>query len=296
MKSVTKRAYAKINLHLDITGIMENGFHSVSNVMQSISLCDTVTVTERADRQIILSCNISDMPLGCDNLAVRALLAYREATAYSTGADIHIEKHIPMQAGLAGGSADAAAVLLALNELSPTPCDTHELCKIGSRLGSDVPFCIVGGTAFAEGKGDILHPFPAMPACTLVVACGGEGVSTPCAFSMLDELYNSFSSNSSKEYYTPHDLSELQNAMQSGNVTETAKSLYNIFEQPILSIRPVAANLRRIMLTSGALGAMMSGSGPSVFGIFGDEQSALLACEKIRKIGVEPHICKPISP
>ena len=292
MRSVTKKAFAKINLHLDITGVRADGYHDVCNVMQSVSLCDTVTLTERADGEYYVHCNASYVPSDKSNLAVRAAIAFCEETGKSIGADITIEKNIPMAAGLAGGSADAAATLLCMNELCENPLSMEKLCKIGGRIGADVPFCIVGGTAFADGKGDILHPFPSMPDCTLVIACGGEGISTPVAFRMLDELYNNFTSDI---FYSPRDLSALERAMSEGNVCATARSIYNIFEKPILSSRPVAANLRRIMISSGALGAMMSGSGPSVFGIFDSKEKAQTACDTIEKIGVTPHVCFPIK-
>lgn len=291
MEGISKKAYAKINLHLDITGIMSDGYHSVNNVMQSVSLSDTVHVLPRSDGEFTLRCSMEGVPLGAENLAIRAANAFRAATDINIGADIAIEKNIPMAAGLAGGSADAAAVLIALNELSEYPLSTEELCAIGAKLGADVPFCIIGGTAFAQGKGDILRPFPPMPDCTLVVACGGEGVSTPMAFSMLDGIYGNFAS---ELFYAPHSLLPLKEALESGDAGAVAKNLYNIFEQPVLAIRPVAANLRRIMLLSGAVGAMMSGSGPSVFGIFETVDAANTACETIRKIGVAPHICKPV--
>lgn len=290
MRSVTKKAYAKINLHLDITDKRADGYHDVCNVMQSISLCDTVTLTEREDDEYTVRCNVGDVPAGRDNLTVRAAIAFCKATGTSLGADITIEKNIPMAAGLAGGSADAAATLLCMNELCGEPLSLDALCRLGGELGADVPFCIGGGTAFADGRGDVLHPFPAMPDCTLVVACGGEGVSTPVAFGMLDELYNNFVSDI---FYAPHDRTPLSHAMEEGDINMVAKSIYNIFEKPILSVRPVAANLRRIMLASGALGAMMSGSGPSVFGIFDSTEKAELACDTIQKIGVTPHICTP---
>lgn len=292
MKSVSKKAYAKINLHLDITGLLPNGYHSVNNVMQSVSLSDNVHVTTRSDSKFTLRCNKEEIPLGEDNLAIRAANAFCAATGARLGADIVIEKNIPMAAGLAGGSADAAAVLLAMNELADFSLGVDALCAIGASLGADVPFCTVGGTAFAQGKGDILQPFPPMPECTIVVACGGEGVSTPKAFSMLDEAYGNFAS---ELFYAPHSLSPLTEALKSGQAGTVAKNMYNIFEQPVLAVRPVAANLRRIMLLSGALGAMMSGSGPSVFGIFETLDSALSACETIRKIGVTPHVCTPIT-
>ena len=195
-----------------------------------------------------------------------------------------------MAAGLAGGSADAAATLLLLNDLCNNPLSINELCEIGASLGSDVPFCIVGGAAFADGKGEVLHPFPAMPDCTVVIACGGEGVSTPEAYRTLDRIYNNFSS---PQDHSPADITPLCEAVKSGDVYAVCKNLYNIFEAPILSARPVAARLKSTMLECGALGAMMSGSGPSVFGIFTDKDAATLACEKIEALGVIPFVCSP---
>lgn len=292
MEKTIQKGYAKINLHLDITGIMENGYHSVNTVMHSLSLCDTVTLTKRADRQYTVSCNVSAVPVGNGNLAVRAALLYREAVTDACGADIYIEKNIPMAAGLAGGSADAAAVLRGLNELCGDPLSVKELCAIGSRLGADVPFCICVSAAYATGKGDILHPFPTVPDCTVVVACGGEGMSTPEAYGMLDRLYGGFAEGCG---YVPRDMSALRESAEKGDIDGLAASMYNIFEEPVLSVRPVAASLRSILLENGAVGAMMSGSGPSVFGIFTDEKSALRAAEAIKQTGVTPHVCKPIA-
>ena len=290
-KKTVQTAYAKINLHLDITGIMPNGYHSVNTVMQSVSLCDTVTLTKRDDGCFTVTCNIPAVPTGNDNLAVKAALAFCRATETAMGADIHIEKHIPMAGGMAGGSADAAAVLRGMNQLCGAPLTTEELCGIGSVLGADVPFCIVGGSAYADGKGDILHPFPPMPNCTLVVACGGEGVSTPVAYKMLDDIHDGFGEQS---VYEPRSMQELSDACKGGDIGAVTNAMYNIFEQPILSVRPVAAEIKRIMLECGAMGAMMSGSGPSVFGIFDSNESAAKAADAIKKMGVTPHLCQPI--
>ncbi len=292
MKEVTRKAFAKINLHLNVTGIRPDGFHSVNTVMQSVSLYDEVFIRLTDTEGFTLTCNVEGVPLDEKNLASRAFILYKAATGMPLGAHISIKKNIPMAAGLAGGSADAAATLLALNDLCGHPLSVSELCEIGSRLGSDVPFCIVGGAAFADGKGDSLHPFPTMPDCTLVIACGGEGVSTPWAYRTLDEVYNGFSS---AEDHPPVDIAALKLAADGKDIVAVAKNLYNIFEEPILSVRPVAARLKSIMLDCGALGAMMSGSGPSVFGIFTSEDAARLARERIETLGVTPHVCKPVN-
>ncbi|MBE6577630.1 MAG: 4-(cytidine 5'-diphospho)-2-C-methyl-D-erythritol kinase [Ruminococcaceae bacterium] len=287
MKTAIIKGYAKINLHLDVTGIMENGFHAVNNIMQSVSLCDTVTLKERLDGVITVDCNIDKVPKNESNLAYRAARLFCERTGVCIGADIYIEKHIPMAAGLAGGSADAAATLKGMNELCAYPLSEDELCAIGGELGSDIPFCIVGGAAFADEKGDVLHPFPKMPDCTIVIACGGEGVSTPLAYRMLDDKYDRFCS------YTPADTLALRKAAECGDIANIAKNTFNIFEQPVLSVRPVAAAIKQAMINGGAIRAMMSGSGPSVFGIFIDEHTAVEAARLISALGVTPHICKP---
>ncbi len=287
MKTAVIKGYAKINLHLDVTGIMENGFHCVNNIMQSVSLCDTVTLKMREDGIITVDCDIEGVPKNESNLAYRAARLFCERAKASVGADIYIEKNIPMAAGLAGGSADAAATLKGMNELCGAPLSQDELCAIGSELGSDIPFCIVGGAAFADGKGDILHPFPKMPDCIIVVACGGEGVSTPQAYRMLDQKYDSFCS------YTPVDTSALRSAAERGDIVDIAKNTFNIFEQPVLAVRPVAAAIKKAMTDGGAIRAMMSGSGPSVFGIFDSDEAAEQAARIIAKMGVTPYICRP---
>ena len=290
MTKTVQKGYAKINLHLDVTGRMAGGYHSVNTVMQSVSLFDTVTVSLKDEPGYTLSCNVPSVPLDGSNLAVKAAKAFEKKIGRVLGADILIDKNIPMAGGLAGGSADAAAVLRGLNLLCGSPLTTDELCAIGGYLGADIPFCIVGGSAFAVGKGDILHPFPSMPDCTLVIACGGEGVSTPIAYGAIDEIYGGFEEGCK---YTPKPLDPLFEAAEKGDVYAIASNTFNIFEKPMLAIRPVAAELKQIMLSCGAVGAMMSGSGPSIFGIFDNDALVASACEKIKRIGVTPHICKP---
>jgi 4-diphosphocytidyl-2-C-methyl-D-erythritol kinase len=288
MEKAVILGYAKINLHLDVTGIMQNGFHSVNNIMQSVSLCDTVTLSKRDDARIFVDCDIAGVPRNEENLAYSAASLFCEKAGVSAGADIYIEKRIPMAAGLAGGSADAAATLIGMNKLCGSPLTQNELCKIGSELGSDIPFCIVGGAAFADGKGDRLHPFPKMPDCHIVIASGGEGVSTPFAYRLLDELYDRFKS------YTPADMSALRYAAECGDILAIATNVFNIFEEPILSVRPIATAIRTAMNENGAVRAMMSGSGPSVYGIFDSENAALNAAKAIADMGITPHICKPV--
>lgn len=300
---ITITAPAKINLFLDVTGRRPDGYHTIAGVMQTISLCDTVTleITEPVDHasagaeSITLTCTSPDIPADGRNLAWRAAEAYFAAT--STGCKsltIHIEKRIPAAAGMAGGSADAAAVLVGLNHLFGNPLTTEALCEVGLKLGADVPFCIRGGAQITEGIGEVLTPIAPMPPCELVVACGGEGVSTPAAYKALDTLYGNFDPVT----YTPRseELSTLLSALRQGDLTALCKSTFNLFEGVVLPERPVARGIKETLLASGAVTAMMSGSGPSVFGVFlrGDG-SAQKACDALMAQGIPAWVCEPVA-
>ncbi len=296
LTDICERGYAKINLHLDVTGIMDNGFHAVSTVMQSISLYDEIQISELSvldgEPSFILSCSREGVPCDRSNLALRAALLFCSAAGVSLGGRIYIEKNIPMAAGMAGGSADAAATLRALNRALGEPLSIEELCRVGSALGSDIPFCIVGGTFFADGKGDILHAVPKMPKCHIVAACEGEGVSTPWAYRLLDETFGGFREGA----YLPRDIKPLLDALASGRASAVAENMYNIFEEPVLALRPVAAEIRELLLKRGALSSMMSGSGPSVFGIFGDSAMAEGAAAALEEKGYRAYVCMPVAP
>lgn len=289
-KSIRIKGYAKINLHLDVTGRMNGGYHRVETVMQTVSLHDEIELSVAATDGFSVSCNVEGIPLDGRNLAVRAASLFCEATGISPRMHIVIHKQIPMAAGMAGGSTDGAAVLLGMNRLYGNPLSIEELCALGGRLGADVPFCLLGGTSLAEGKGDALHSFPPMPDCHLVIACEGEGVSTPWAYGLLDSLYENF-----EGARMPKGVEILKEAMQGGELSQIAHSLYNIFEEPVLAQRPVAAELREIFLRKGALGAMMSGSGPSVFGIFETEAGARGAMLALMERGYRPYLCHPVG-
>ena len=291
MQKIAVCAYAKINLHLDVLGIAENGYHLVNTVMQTVSLCDDVTVSLNNTGVHSIECDVPGIPLDAKNLAWRAADIFFEKTGLSFGADINIVKRIPAAAGLAGGSADAAAVFIALNELCGKPLTEEKLCEISARLGADVPFCIAGGAKFADRFGDVLHPFFELPDCYVVVTCGREGVSTPWAYAKLDETYSGFA----EDAYTPRQIAPLEDALKSGNILGVCNSMYNIFEGVIEKERAEVGKLRGIMLESGAIGAMMSGSGPSVFGIFDDVNKAEAARSAIEATGLKAFVCKPVS-
>ena len=193
-----------------------------------------------------------------------------------------------MEAGLAGGSTDAAAVLRLLNELYGTPFDTEKLCSIGAKLGADVPFCITGGTYLCEGIGEVLTKMPHMPDCYIVVARGGEGVSTPVAYGLVDDKWDRDFTKSGG------DFNALGSAISNGDIKGITDAMYNIFEGVILPSHSVASKLKEIMLDCGAMGSMMSGSGPSVFGIFDSEDAAKKAVEKAGEIA-KAFVCRPVG-
>ncbi len=292
MKKCIEKGYAKINLHLDVTGRLEGGYHRVETVMQTLSLCDEITMTLSDSEGISVTCDVEGVPLDARNLAVRAANLFFDAFGTRCGLSLDIRKQIPMAAGMAGGSADAAAVLRGLNRLFDYPFSTEELCVLGSRLGADVPFCIVGGTAYADGRGDRLHPFPTMPDCYVVCACEGESVSTPWAYSILDQAFDDFKEGGA---YVPRGVESLRKALEMGDPGEMGGVLFNIFEEPVLSRRPVAARIRQLLLESGAITSMMSGSGPSVFGIFGDEAGRERAVKALSAAGFRAYSCRPIG-
>lgn len=288
----TVEAHAKINLYLDITGKRENGYHDICGVMHKISLSDTVSVTaEKAIRpSICVTCSDPSIPLGASNIAYRAAERYIDRFCSDNYCiDIHIEKRIPAAGGLAGGSTDAAAVLLCLRDMIGKSSE-NELYSLGAGLGADVPFCMADGTMITEGIGDILTPCPSLGNCTLVICNTGEAVSTPEAYGKLDMLYNNFSDRS----FDRKRFSCISKGLSKGDLKLTAKSMYNIFEDAVLPTRPKAKGAKELMTAHGAVGAMMSGSGPTIFGIFDSIDNAQSAYGALRALGYSTHICKAI--
>ncbi len=284
--TVTLPAYAKINLYLDVIGKRPNGYHDVLTVMQSVSLCDMLTVTKTAGEGISLDTG-GVLPADGSNLIVRAANAYFAASCAPFGVDISLEKRIPMAAGMGGGSADAAATLKALNALDGMRFSTERLAEIGAAIGADVPFCVCGGTCLCEGIGEIMTPIKTTLDTALVVAMGGEGVSTPEAFAALDARYRNFADFSPERTPKP-----LISALQNGSLSDTVLALFNRFEEVVEPMRPAVSEIKRSLLNHGALAAQMSGSGPSVFGIFADEKAAQQAAEHLTRTGVRAFACR----
>lgn len=283
------KAYAKINLHLDVTKIRDDGYHNIEGIMQSISLCDIVDVETTDVEKIIIECDKAGVPLDEKNIAYKAAKRFLDKAGKSCGVIIRIKKNIPMAAGLAGGSADGAAVLVGLNELFEGILPDEELYELGASLGADVPFCMACGCCVTEGIGERMTRIESLPSKTLlVIACGGEGVSTPMAYRMLDEKYDYFKD------YAPVGYEDLKKSIIEKN-SDFSEKIFNIFEESISNVRPVVGEVKSIMLNGGARGAMMSGSGPSVFGIFDDITKAQKTVNEIKKQGYFADVAYPIE-
>lgn len=277
-------ANAKINLTLDILRKREDGYHDLQMVMQSVTLADELTVTPARGPQGDAVADLRFLPTGNKNLAQVAAAAFREATGLGGEVDVAIRKRVPVCAGLAGGSADAAAVLRAMNALTGAGLSPAKLADIGARAGSDVPFCVLGGTALAEGRGERLTPLAPLPPCHIVLCKPPFSIPTPQLFARV---------NVRKIVRRP-DTSGVLAALEAGDLAGVARRMYNVFED-VLEPRRAAeiAAIKAMLIDRGALGASMSGSGPSVFGLFETERAARDACALLKESYRDVFLCGP---
>ena len=284
-------AYAKINLFLDVQSKRADGYHNIVSIMQSIDWHDTLHILLTEEQGVHLSCTEPLIPTNEKNTAYKAATLFLQQIDYRGGVTIHIEKRIPHEAGLAGGSADAAATLKGLNQLFEAPLSQQELLALGVKIGADVPFCLQGGTRLVTGIGEKLQPFFDMPNCYLVCAKPNEGISTPAAYGELDRRYSDFNC------YSGHtqQLDALRSSFQNRRLSDISLGLYNIFEEPVSDHCPAVGALKRHLESHGAIGTLMSGSGPSVFGIFEERKNAETAYRDLNRRGVLCRVCKPIQ-
>ena len=277
--TVHEKAYAKINLHLNVTAKRQDGFHDIETVMQTVSLCDELAASlapsERAEAHLSI-CG-ADLPTDRGNIVTRAAELYLARSGKIGRVDISLVKRIPVAAGLAGGSADAAATLRALNRLFNSHFSESELLALAAELGSDVPFCLLGGRAVCRGRGELIEPIASPTDLHFVIAIAdGEQVSTPAAFRALDEMYSNFN----------------------GSVKSDAPALnefYNVFENAVFPTCFKAEALKRRIIELGAIASLMSGSGPSVFGLFEDESTARAAAEAISKEDARAYYARSVG-
>ncbi len=279
---------AKINLALDVTGKLENGYHTIESVFQTVGLYDEIEVTLN-NSGINITCELpADFakadPIPCDerNIAYKAAKLFSETTGYSGGCDIHIIKGIPSQAGMGGGSTDAAAVLYCLNSLTGSKLENAELAAMGKKLGADVPFFFTGGTAYVEGIGEKITSLPDYSGRVLVIAKGTEGVSTAEAYANIDAL--------TSPLHPP--VQQLVNTLKS-NSEDAYKYFGNLFEQAV-QLKEVD-EIKSVMTDNGSLKAVMTGSGSAVFGIFSSTEKAKVCAEKLREKSYFAAVCMTVA-
>lgn len=274
MDKITIRAMAKINLGLDVLGRRDNGYHEVKMIMQTIDLYDTLIFEKKREEGIVIEANHPMVPCDESNLVYQAASLLMKKHKIDSGLKITLEKRIPVAAGMAGGSTDAAAALVGVNRLFDLQISTEELKEIGVTIGADVPYCIDGGTALSEGIGEILSPLPTPAPCYVVIAKPDLSVSTAYVYGNLNL----------KEIVHP-DIEGMIEAIKNQNLQQMCAKMGNVLETVTEKKHPVITELKKLMKENGAVNSMMSGSGPTVFGIFDSLQRAKNAAQEVEKTG-----------
>ena len=288
---ITEKAYAKINLFLDVLQKRVDNYHDIVSIMQTVDWYDLIEIEKSVSGEININTNSPEIPLDSNNTVYRAARLFLDAIHSTVGLDIRLKKNIPIAAGMAGGSADAAAVLRAANRLFDAPLSLDQLLALAGQIGADVPFCLLGGTREAKGIGEKLEEISSCPDCFIVCAKLGDGVSTPEAYRGIDEYYLNFESYRwhAREWHT------LVDGLDRQSVSSICEGMYNVFEETVSAVRPEVCVLKQLFSDHGGV-AMMSGSGPSVFAIFQNAVMAEKACSKAQALGAKARICRPISP
>lgn len=285
MEKMELKALGKINLGLDVLGRRENGYHDVRMVMQTVYLYDNVILVEKPNRGIEIETNLSYLPRDENNIAWKAAALLTEEFQISRGVKIILDKHIPVAAGMAGGSANAAAVLYGMNQMFRLGLSMKDLMKRGVKLGADVPYCIMRGTVLAEGIGEELTALAPMPRCQILIAKPSISVSTRTVYEKLDN----------KPIEEHPDIDGIIKGLEAQDLEKVASSMGNVLEKVTAGGYPVITKIKECMQRHGAMGAMMTGSGPTVFGIFSDRRRAKEAYRsiKIQRLARQVYIAGP---
>ena len=279
LQSVTLLAPAKLNLSLDVVGILPGGYHALDMIMQAVELYEQVTLRRSDD--LLLRLPGSRVPANPKNTAYKAALAFFHYTGLLAGADITIRNKVPVRAGMGGGSADAAAVLAGLNVLYGARLSMTELCALGASVGADVPFALMGGTCRVQGLGDLIKALPPCPDCWVTIVMPGYGISTPAAFAAYDQVGSPFHP----------DCATQEAAIRAGDLAGLCAAAGNALE--ICAGGADTVSLKAALLAQGALAALMTGSGAAVFGIFDQEQTARRAASALEAGGREVFTVRP---
>jgi len=272
MGNIVRKAYGKINLGLDVVGRLENGYHLVKMIMQMVEIYDELTF-EKLPSGIVITTDSGELPTNEDNLIYKAAKLMLDTYKIDGGVKIHLEKNIPIAAGMAGGSSDAAQTFHGINELYGIGADTEVLCSLGVKVGADVPYCIVGGTMLAEGIGEVLSPLPSPPEAYLLIAKPDINVSTK-------EVYQKIDTEGVEKH---PDIDGMIEALKVGNLQGVVDRLGNVLATVTEKMHPIIMEIKEAMIECGALGSLMSGSGPTVFGIFTDKTEVMNAAKVIEE-------------
>ena len=280
MKEIAVKALAKINLGLDVVRKREDGYHEVKMVMQTIHLFDRLEMKKTQADEITITTNLTFLPTNEKNLVYKAAKLLKDEFSIKDGIHVKLHKHIPVAAGMAGGSTDAAAVLYGMNSMFELGLSKGELMQRGVKIGADVPYCIMRGTALAEGIGEKLTALPPMVKCPVLIAKPQISVSTKF-------VYENLKLN---EGIVHPDIDTLVSDIEAKDLPKIVADMGNILETVTIPNYPVIAQIKDLMKEQGALNAMMSGSGPTVFGLFDTEETAVRAYEKMRKSGLAKQV------
>lgn len=285
MTTLKESAYAKINLTLDVLGVRPDGYHDLKSVMQTVFFSDDVEIDIGTGKPWCLKCEAEGVPLDERNLAWKAAQVFFDAVNIDpNGIEIRIRKRIPSQAGLGGGSSDAAAVFRALNNHYAMPLTTQALADLSAKVGSDVPFCVLGGTVMVEGRGEFVRKLPDMPNCTIVICKPEFPVSTPALYRKLDECVIS----------KHPDNDAMEAAILAGDLIAIAENVHNVFDPVVAAEHPEIDHIKSVCAEYGALAQQMSGSGSAVFGIFPDMQTGNAAYIALHEAYPQTFITKPV--
>ena len=272
--SIVLKSYGKINLGLDVLRRREDGYHEVRMIMQTVGLYDVLTMKKRKDDKIKMTCNLSFLPTDERNLVYKAVKLIKDKYHIKDGVEINLSKRIPVAAGMAGGSSNCAAALKGMNQLFDLGLSIDELCEIGVTLGADVPYCIWGGTALSEGIGEKLSRVDAMPECYILIAKPGISVSTAFVYQNLD-----------LPGLSKHpDIDGMLECLKKKDLRGICDRLDNVLETVTVKEYPIIEKVKKHLMDQGAMGALMSGSGPTIFAIFEDKKTADNAMESLRSI------------
>jgi len=280
MDQLSLKAMGKINLGLDVLGRRDNGYHDVRMIMQSVQIYDRILLSKTDENGIKLVTNRSYLPTDESNLAYKAAKLLMDEFELEGGLTIDLKKFLPVAAGMAGGSTDAAAVLVGMNRMYKLGLNQEQLMSRGVTLGADIPFCIMRGTVLSEGIGEILTPLPAAPKCHVLIAKPGVSVSTKYVYEQID----------SHEIEHHPDLDGMIQAIKDQDLKGLSLLMENVLEKVTKEQHPIIGDIEAFMLERGALGAVMSGSGPTVFGLFDSEKSARTAYEQLK----DAHMAKQV--